>query len=223
MAFGETGDGEDLSPEELREQLAAERAARESEREARQRAEEAIAAERARLDDWMRGGLQTARQQEAPLGPEPDPTTDFEAWQRWRAQKEARAQRELEARLERQREEITQRVTEESRVDLLWTRFHTKYPTYAAKTALVTAAYQALAQRKALPQSVEGIVDAVKAEMDAIVGQPLDGSRPPADRADNFASNARPLPSRKRAQPEDDAPQGMHESIVRQQRKYGLI
>lgn len=204
------------SAEELRIQLAAERAAREAAEKARERDQQ-------RLDEIIRGPRPTPPADTVkPLGPAPDPSEDFEAFQRWQAEKDRRAQVELEARLKAEREEIQRSVTDESRTQMLWTRFQQKYPKHAAREALVRAAYVELRQRNALPSSPEAAVDAVAREMDALVGAPIDPSAVPADRSVGTGDGIRQVPPR-RNRKADEGHSTTHEAITAQQIKYGLL
>lgn len=222
LAFGATQETDEtneqeLTAAELREQLAAERARREA-------AETAQTRDQQRLDSFLQSARQPAErstQSIQPLGAPPDPTTDWEGYQRWLAEKDRRAQVELDTRLAREREEITRTVTEQTTTAALWARFQTKYPAYASRTALVRAAYVSLVDAQRLPADAERAVDAVKAEMDAMVGAPIDQIQLPADRTSDFSQGAAP---RRRAKPSDeDAVRTTHESITAEKRKYGLI
>ncbi len=212
--FDETGDStEDLSPEELREQLAAERAARAAEREVNERNER-------RLDEMLRASpREPQRQAPAPLGPPPNAIEDPEGFRQWIIEDRARQQRELDARLARERDEVTNTVAAQSRVQLLWERFRTKYPTYAARTRLVEVAYGELVARGALPADNERAVDAVKREMEAMAGIPDETA---ANRTDDPSRGARPVRPRKRGAPEEDRPKSMTDAIYEQQVRAGL-
>lgn len=209
-------DSEELSPEELREQLAAERAARASERESNQRNER-------RLDEMLQGRQANPKPQAlAPLGPPPNPSDDPEAFQRWMAERDARSQRELETRLERTSNEVRETVTAQSRAERLWNRFSTKYPVYAERERLVTLAYQELIGRNALPGTDEAAVDAVRREMDKMAGIPIGDAATPAHRTDDPARFARRNGGRPRKEPVDEKPVGLAEAILKKQVFHGL-
>lgn len=208
------------SAEELRAQAEEARRERDAARADAER-------ERGRLDSFLRGTRSetpTRAQAQPPLGPQPDPAVDFEGFQRWDAERERRRQAELDARLERIQEETRQSATEESRTTILWTRFQAKYPQYASRAALVRTAYVELSQRGALPADVEGAVDAVRREMDAIVGVPLDSVKAPADRTAGTSGNVPPAqPGRKSKGQANDTPSTFHESISRKRQEFGLL
>lgn len=207
-------DDQELSPEELREQLAAEKAARAAEREANQRNER-------RLDEMLQGDRQSAPKQAAPLGPAPNPAEDPEGFQRWLAEREARSQRELDARLERSTQEVVQNVNEQSRVQILWSRFQSKYPTYASRSKLVEAAYANLVNARTLPSDTEGAVDAVKREMDSMAGMPLD-ARAPGNETEDLGRHARPNLGRRRKEVPEEKPVTLGDAIYAKQVHHGL-
>lgn len=215
-------DEQDLSPEELREQLAAERALR-------QAAETAASRDQQRFDSFLRevrapqDNRSNAANTVQPLGAPPDPSVDWEGHQRWLAEKDRRAQAELEARFAREREEITRTVTEQTTTATLWARFQTKYPTYASRSTLVRAAYVALIDAGRLPNDAEGAVDAVKREMDAMVGTPLDSIPVPANRTPDLSQPGAVRRRAARSNTDADAVHTTHETITAEKRKYGLI
>lgn len=213
------GPDDDLSPEDLKAQLAAERAARKAEREAYER-------DQSRLDSFLRGVREPQEpaptQRRAPLGPMPDPNVDFEAYQRWMAEKDARLQAELDARLERERTEMTQQMTQNQWINQLWTRFSDKYPAYAERSSLIRTAYIDLTSENALPQDLERAAAKIKERVDQMVGAPLDQIRQPADRTETMTPPGPTPVQRRRAKPEDEI-LTTHDSITKQKIKYGLI
>lgn len=207
---------DDMSPEELREQRAADRAALQAEREARARSE-------SRLDEMLRGTRsQAAPQAPAPLGPPPNPAEDPEGFQRWLAESNARGQRELDARLERHGTEVRQTVSQESRAALLWERFAVKYPVYAERRRLVEVAYGELMRAGKLPLDNEKAVDAVKREMDAMAGLPIDRAAADDNRTDDPARLGRSPTPRKRGAPAEEVPVSMTDAIYKEQVRVGL-
>lgn len=181
----EGDEGDELSPEELREQLAAERARNAALQESQER-------DAQRLDTMLRG--QPAQRQEAsrPLGPPPNPADDPDAFNRWMADRDARHQAELETRLARSTQEVRDTVSTETRQSRLWSRFQQKYPVYAERQALVNAAFNDLQRENKLPANDEAIVDAVRKRMDQMAGLVIDRASVNENRAHDPARDARP-------------------------------
>lgn len=205
----------------LEEQLAAERAARAAAEAERDRLSQ-------RFDSFLREPRERREPERAkPLGPMPDPTVDLEAYQRWLAEKDARSQAEIERRLEKQREEISQTLTTQQRASMMWDRFKTKYPAHAERAQLVTVAYQTLVQAGRLSDDIEAGVDAVRDEMDRMVGVKLDQLGAPSREATRTAGTGGATPpvrrSRKTSSEDDDEIVTMHDSIMKQKKLYGLL
>lgn len=198
-------------PAVLRERLRAER-------EAREIAQAAAERERQRADDWLRGAhaQKPGETRQAPLGPMPDPVEDREAFARWQAEKDARAQAALEARLEaRDRAQAERDATTTERVRL-WERFREKYPSLASREALAGAAYRELHAAGRLPQGTEAIVDAVRAEMTRLAGGK------PATRTNGTTPDKGQVRTKKPGS-EGTAFPSMAETIIKRKQELGLI
>lgn len=205
-------DDEPEDPKVLRERLRAER-------EAREAAEAAAARERDRADEWLRGvhsrEANNTRQTQQPLGPMPDPVKDYEAFARWQAEKDARAQAELDARLAARDREEEQREAARAEGVKLWERFREKYPSLASREALAGAAYRELNASGRLPQGTEAIVDAVRAEMTRLAGGKT------ASRAAGTTPDAA-RPRARRPGSEAVIP-SMSDTILKRKQELGLI
>lgn len=229
MAFGdveireseeETGEGEEtLDLESLRSQLEQERRAREAAEQERER-------ERSRLDAWLQGRGESERAPATPpLGAAPDPTEDPERFRTWIAERDRRAAEELDRRLERQQRETEERIGMASRQATLWQLFQTRYPKHAERTDLASTAFQRVVQRGVLDRSDDsGVVDAVRKEMDSIVGAPIDKiGAPDGDRTRGLSVGDRGTAKKPARAPITDEPKTLHESISKRQLEFGLI
>jgi len=188
-----------------------------------QRAEQAQLREQNRLDELLRGRSQPTKTERAPLGAMPDPAEDPQGHQKWIMEAQARQTEEFETRLAKQRQEFESRIDAETSSARLWATFERKYPTYAARTELAGAAYRSLNSSGSMPSDHGKIVEAVKAEMDRMVGAPLDSLSKPAARTAGVSAGTRPAPVKSKPTETDGTSGGMHDSVSKWKADHGLL
>lgn len=185
--------------------------------------------ERARLDSFLKNSSrQEPRSAEPPplpaLGPMPDPTEDPQGFQKWLLDRDARQETIRQRELERIQTQNQTQVAESERRALLWNAFSNRYPAYAKRERLASVAFQTLADSDRLPAGIDGIVEAVKQEMDAIMGTPLQNGN--VDRTGGLADKTPPVQVKKKPAKEAEADQpfaSTHEASTAWKLKHGLI
>lgn len=203
-----------------RSELVRLREERDQARRDRERAEQ-------RLDSWLssRDREPARREQEAPLGPPPDPVEDREAFQRWQMERDRRQTAELERRLEAQEARVTREVDSRTRMVGLWTLFQSKYPEHAKRESLASTAFNRVSQRDGLDRTDAEIATAVAKEMDNLVGHPIAQLGREPDRTIDLSAGDRNTPPKRRKRDEDegdDVPATLAGSIFKVQQRLGI-